>query len=673
MLKDYPLIVDFLLRQSVHVHWFFNSNIEALTSFSKDLALLANSAKPHLGDAIDTLALTGVHLAHRVVASIDPSSDVSWQHHEAVGQVIDDKLLYASWIFYDGYNGNINFPHRTWYRGAFCAAGVLPAFSFFGLAVWSWRLLHKRVLRYRLASCSGQHAKLGRYVTRWGGVSMRATALFQTCRPSYFTRIGPSLPYHTPSCNSPCSHSLCAGVHTRMMKRLPEQFTDLPRRTAEKEVYDWAFSDVDNSELHWCWDEFLANKPAKLKARAQRGLDNLLRSGAKIVSTPNGKHLLLVSALIKAAVSLFVKREFYDRNELRDKESWSPRIISNCSDEVLAFLGPYCWDAEHKLHQIPGMCKFVPASQLSPQIQKIVAQARNWRKAVVGYDMSRYDRHQLFHHMDMQHECYRRIGMPAHVLAFLKTYDIKWSGSSRGRLRCGKRRTCLRFTSSDGQRKTGDPHTSLGNNLFHWFLLMWVLYSRKIAKTDVLFCLNGDDFIGTFKTLTLSNLLKEYYDRGFEAERSGNMEFCGGFYMGRSCTFVRDVNRSLYKLGWNINKLREDEVDPMMKATLACQTYITHSNPILSSYISAGLQTLQFTKARKLLPRDIADVSYGLSSHKINLDLGDPDFSTTVPFDVRIAYSQQFHISPGNQMAFERQAFKVWASGEMPILLGRLV
>lgn len=545
----------------------------------------------------------------------------------------------------------------SFYGANFAAA---PAATLvFAALLWLTNRVGVKAARMHAAWCTGT-MRVRRTCERHGH-KLSAIMGRHACHPSYYSQVGPDLPGHTPMLLSACSHNVAAGVTRRMMADIvyPDDRTDDDITRELLSYYPSVRRYFDTTALTWDWDGFIAGKARALVQRANRGRLSLLAKGA--VLTPN---LVVLPADVETVVKLFVKREFYDYDPTHDKPA-KPRIISGCSDEVLAILGPYFHSLDKKLKTFPGIVKHLAAYQLSGRAREIVDQAATWRKRVVSTDLSTYDRTQVRPLMRVQHFLYKQLGMPDNILAFLAAYDLQWEG--RAYCRDDKaNKLVLRWASQDGCRKTGDPQTSAGNNLFHWYMIHAALAHYGQGPDDACFMINGDDFMGTFRVLTFTKLASFYKSVGLAIERGESLEFCGGNFMGDGAIFVRDPARALFKFGWS--KYVEPEPLAFIASVAQGQTYIATKNPIYSALLKLAMG---FTRRRIQLRA--ASISWVVQEMAVDLTAPSSTFSTEIPFDVRVDYAMVHGIMPGAQMSFEEDISKLTPTGSLPLLLGRLL
>jgi hypothetical protein len=548
--------------------------------------------------------------------------------------------------------------HREFYgREQYCAA---PA-AILWLATLLWMIRRLGIMaagrHFAFCCCAVAHRKYS---------GLRAKCMHTRCRPSEFFQIGPDLPFHHPLLYAPCTHNLSYGVANRMMSSMDTSCEPV----SVDFLLDKRYA-IDQTPLTWDLEAYLVDKPAGLVRRARSGLASLLAKGAyilnkqlfvpyqNVIGSRNGR-----VGLLNQMVSLFNKREFYDYEPFVDKPP-KPRIISSCSDEILAWLGPYMSQLSHKVDKLPGVVKQFCAHDLSERAHHIRSTASQWHKHVVAYDMNSFDRSQGLGAMDIQHKLYALFGMPRHVVQFLTHYDSTWMGEVRD---ADDRKRIFTFTSAIGCRKSGDPHTSVGNNLFHWFVVQHFLHVHADCAEYIL---NGDDFLGCFQHSSYGQLIKHYQTLGLAVTRGDDLEFCGGYFMGADCVFVRDPCRSLFKFGWFHGPLVLGQELSTLKAICVCQSYISDRCPILSSLIDR-CHSLCGTAERRYSLNFSQLGSFKLRGFENVRELS-PTFSTDVPFDVRVDYAIRFGIMPGLQIETERCIQHLGLHSHLPLLLGRLL
>lgn len=501
-----------------------------------------------------------------------------------------------------------------------------------------------------------------------GGVhSLKAKHGRSVCKPSWFRQIGMILPFNIPSIFSGCAHNLCQGVSERMLSRpSPLRLSDVDTVKRLDQHIPSFVKLVTLKPIVWDWVGFLLGKEAKLKKRALEGRESLEAKGGH----EEDGQFLLGSPNVEQDVSLFVKREF--ANSLPDvTKTAKPRIISSCSNEVLAFLGPYMHSADDLLNSIPGIVKKFAPWQLSDRVTEMVRTANTWRKHIVASDMNSFDRSQVSPLMLVQQHLYAALGFPKHVCDFLQQYDMNWVGKAYMTdpvLR--KRFRAITFISNDGCRKTGDPHTSFGNNLFHVFMLHAALEESGSDMSEASVFINGDDMLGTFKRLTYQQLSGFYAENGLTITRGDGLEFCGGYFMGASSTFVCDPQRALFKFGWCHSGIGKGSDAEMLRAISICRTYGASGNPIFSALIARSLQLTRTARAVTVDPRKI---SYSASLGVLSASEACPSFTTEVAFDVRLEYHRRFGVLPGYQVACEHEIAHLDQYSSLPELLGRVL
>jgi hypothetical protein len=373
--------------------------------------------------------------------------------------------------------------------------------------------------------------------------------------------------------------------------------------------------------------------------------------------------------MIDTGVRLFVKREFIDK--IPDENAPAkPRIIQGCSDEVLAYLGPYCHGLAKKLDKMQGIAKRFAAHQICSWYARIVDKAAKWNKRVVAYDMNNFDHCQLEAAMEIQRALYLKLGLPVLVADFMLDYDIEWRAVHYGQV--GRKRTpCISYRSSMGGRKTGDPHTSVGNNLFHWFVVTSFMAYRGLKPSDIEFMINGDDFVGTFRTVNRAEYAKHVNSLGLTLEWCDKEEFCGGHYLGIKHTYVRDPHRALFKFGWAVSIPGEtSSLLSQAHANSICQSYVASGNPILSALVARTYQLSRHSNVAEIDPRR---VSYRLLAAGLDLTKLNPEFTTSVDFSVRLDYEELFGIPISTQIAVEKSIMSMGLLDSLPAILGILL
>jgi hypothetical protein len=480
-----------------------------------------------------------------------------------------------------------------------------------------------------------------------------------------YQQVGPDLPFHHPWCFSPCTDNLTLGILKRMVETPVDPARVFPDREALMSRLFGTFCDeLDHSPLMWDWQGFLHDKPAKVRARAANGRASLERKG--YVFSSHG--WTTGDEPIDKLVSLFVKREFSDYMPYDDK-SPKPRIISCCSDEVLALLGPFMHSIDVKMRTMLGMAKHLAPSCLGPFVKSMKVTAERWKRHLLSTDFECFDRTQDAVLLRFEHAVYAALGLPPCALSFLSTYDVHWVAVAR--VPSGKKRiVALDYASDDGVRKSGDPHTSVGNNLLHWCVVRMFLSFIGDSSKDAVFLVNGDDFIGCFAHADFRRYSSFVAGLGLKVARCEPYEFCGGYYLGEDCIFVRDPSRALPKIGWSLNPTAEPS--GYLKSSLLCETYLASHNPILASYISYHLKRLSTSVAVPLPPVQLESICYRL--YRLWKDstptIGSPEFSLLIGVDVRADYSERFGVSYAAQLLAERT---IAETGCIPNYLGRLL
>jgi hypothetical protein len=533
-----------------------------------------------------------------------------------------------------------------------CASSLSPVLAAVALLQWTLR----RILGARNVkeACLCSRFKLrGRRKMKVNHAVLTTCGYDLSCHESYIHRIGPALPHHLPFCPSPCNQNLLTAITKRLM---PE--ADLSPVVTDREIDEILPPAI---KIEWAWDDFIRGKPAKLIRRAQHGLLEMNKRGGRCVD-----HQYYPPADIQRDATMFVKRELY--NYLIDLDKpMKTRVIINCSDEILAYLGPYMWSLEQILHHLPGLVKHLNPDSLSPLVKEIKLLAEMCNQSLSSADQKAYDCHQTTEHLKIQHRLYARLGLPQPVCDFLSTYDTVWTARAYETVH-GRRRQTLKFRSNQGMRKTGDPQTSVGNNLYHWFM-MRLMALRLTGDAKNLHCIiNGDDFLGFFKGVDFNLIVKSLRLCGLETEVGEAMEFCGGHFMGSECVYIRDPTRALAKIGWTHGK----PVAGLFKATLICQSYTSSHNPILSALIARCLRLCDKSVYR-LTQRQKEDENYWLANLGIDLDQACPQFSTVVPLDVRLDYSRIHGISPALQIHVEQLISRMELEDDLPEIIGLLL
>jgi len=530
------------------------------------------------------------------------------------------------------------------------------------LGVWIWllsRIVSKIHVKH-LCYCCGHHASLPTVP------KTKCSINHPWCRPERFFQVGPHLPEHTPLIYSSCSHNMSYGLARRMLVNTNFKTS---RSDPEGEPY-YCEEEMDlslhycqrwlsSSPLTWDWPAFIAGKPATSRRRAERGLAALLRDGATVV---NG--VLNLQGLVRpieTRVSFFNKREFYDYIPFTDKLP-KPRIISSCSDEVLAYLGPYFTAMDHKLKHMPFLAKHRCAEGYALR----AAEVRDSGFFPLSTDLEMYDRSQNWFAMEVQHSLFRLLGLPLDVVSFLGTYDLKWRAgvyASEG----NHRFRGLRFSSANGIRKSGDPHTSVGNNLFHWFMFMHFLRTEGDFDRTVAL-ISGDDFLGAGPNLNLDSLTESYHSFGVTLKQGAYMEFCGGQYLGESVHHVRDPHRALFKFGWmHSSMLERASADAVLKSIAICHSYGSVGVPIMSALVARAFSSCETADSAVL------NMNWSYTLSRYSASQLNQAFTTEVEWSMRVDYALAYGIPPGLQILFEQQIAHCGRRGALPALLGRLL
>jgi len=423
--------------------------------------------------------------------------------------------------------------------------------------------------------------------------------------------------------------------------------------------------ELDHTALVWDWPGFLDRKPAKVRDRALKGRASLEKKGFVFSSAG----WTVGATPPDMVVELFVKREFYDYTPNLDKAP-KPRIISCCSNEILALLGPFMHSLTAKLKLMPCLVKHLAPSSLGSRVVEIDRAGQTWCHRPFASDFECFDRTQDQVVMAVQLRMFRLLGLPACAANLLAQYDMSWTAISRAGVFGRWRSVVLRFASHAGIRKTGDPHTSDGNNLWHWTMLRMFLASFGESMSDVCAIINGDDFLGVFRRHNFAEYSEFVSSMGLAVARGDPHEFCGGYYMGASNVFVRDPHRALFKIGWSLHPTSTPEA--YFKSSLICETYLTSQNPILAAYVSHHLRQLRSTSLITLPEAYLSNLSFrlmqlwgGVAPTGVS-----PEFRVDVPLDVRAAYSEMFGIPIWLQLAAEQHLMQ---TGNFLPLLGLLL
>jgi hypothetical protein len=544
-----------------------------------------------------------------------------------------------------------------------CAALEPLAAGCFGCAVWlvtRWFGRRCRVPTY----CDGVHARLK---PSHGG-SRRARVFNERCNSSWFYQIGPTLPERTPLLYTSCSHNLSQGLARRMLVERPSK----PHCWEDADHWLRVLTSryFDSTPLAWDYWGFLAGKPGSLVRRANNGLTNLVSRGAVVDHDRQTIDLSRV-ANIRVRSSLFVKREFYDYEPYLGKEP-KPRVISGCTDEVLAILGPYYHSMDHKLRSLVGLVKHVCPADNSAAVREIVDKSNLWKRHVISSDLKNYDASQGESAMILQSQLFAAMGLPEDIVAWQLENDITWRGSLDSHRRSGTERS-VKYNSADGGRKSGDPQTSTGNNLFHWFVIASFCLAHKSTPDDARFIINGDDFLGVFRSAGSRAYLAHLAGFGLECEFNVGLEFCGGFFLGEQCSFCRDPSRMFFKFGWSHSNdlLNHWTTAQVMHACAICATYHSAGAPIASAVVARTLELCSGDLVASISMRKTFFLLH--QAGFLQVPGVNPGFTTEVDFDCRCDYADLFGIPPGLQVCFERAVSDLPLMGELPLFLSRLM
>ena len=546
-------------------------------------------------------------------------------------------------------------------------AASLDVASLILLSYLTWvvcRVLNRRAKRYRTL-CVSTKRPSAKCRDTCGKVLLQMKLREHTCHSSEFCQIGPALPFHLPLLYSPCTCNLSEAItHRVLVEQMP---FSVPYRKIER-CFKALKRTLDPTPLVWDAEGFVLGKPKPVRDRFWKGVHSLEKIGCPLVQ---GMTDVQIPSQIQKTGNLFVKREFYDQNPYMDfkLKRPRPRTIVGCSDEILALLGPFMHSLDLKVKKISGIVKHKAAFQLD--ITRIEEAAADWNTEPFSSDVSSFDAAQRSEALLIQHQLFYLLGLPACIVDFLDVYDLKFSASHYDYVG-GKRTRTIKFKSSDGTRKSGDPHTSVGNNLYHWFIMMYHLWSNGLSFSDCEICINGDDFFGVMKHQTPLSVQTTFSQFGIELKIGPTYEFCGGMFMGQRKQFVRDPARALFKFGFTHNSMffQPSESKSQLRSIALCQTYLASANPIFSALVQ---RCLELTNGVERAEIDVRKLNYSLSEAAIDVSVGNPEFTTDVPWDVRCDYYRHFGIPPGLQIHFEEMISKLDRLDDMPLLLGRLL
>jgi hypothetical protein len=324
---------------------------------------------------------------------------------------------------------------------------------------------------------------------------------------------------------------------------------------------------------------------------------------------------------------------------------------------------------DEKLKSFPGMVKHIGPNGYPPLACRMKFLARRNRSQLLSSDVKTYDARQVGPVLAFQHVLFQFLGLPTQICDLLARLDQRWL-AKQYRVEAKRRVLVAQLSSSAGMRKTGDPQTSAGNNLFHWFVVAHYLWSHNLRFDDTAyFLLCGDDLIITACGLDGAALNDQFSLFGLEIEMGAPDEFCGAYFLGDSCAWVRDPMRVFYKLGWT-----HQDCDhlfrgyELFRAIVLSGTYLNSGSPIAAALTDRLEQLTHHDRAEQQFLK-----SWLLREAGVDISTINAKFSADIAFDVRCDYCDHFDVLPGVQVVLERQCSSIDSVDcELPKLLSQL-
>lgn len=249
------------------------------------------------------------------------------------------------------------------------------------------------------------------------------------CRESYFTRIGPSCIYR-PFAYRQCSHNLIRGVEYRIAREMPlgnESTLDLFHRYCIRMI---PIIFPNNVVTAWSDDDYIDSRPKNsTKFRLKMAKANPLVTFRK----PSNQ--------------MFVK------NELR-MDVKEPRVICDVNPRWTLKFGPWCAAIAESVKK---NCSYFAAYYKPNRLSNWM---RGRHEKVKFYDFSTFDLSLTKTFFLIECRFYRHFGMPRELVSMLYKGNTDWSVRTKHRDDIQ-----LAFKVEDRCRQSGDPHTSLSNNV----------------------------------------------------------------------------------------------------------------------------------------------------------------------------------------------------------------
>jgi len=315
-------------------------------------------------------------------------------------------------------------------------------------------------------------------------------------------------------------------------------------------VFCPCFYDYDSQVVPASQEEFLSGKPSSMRKRFLTGKQ--MQEAQPQCKFP-----------IHPKVSHFVKRNV-SLDEPGLAKVYKPRSISSCNETVLYVYGPWIYSLSKRVHE--ASCHQIAKDFTYDNMCDTFTLLHHSFGPPRLRDAAKYDLCQRVPAMQIQHYIFRSLGLPTDMDKWLLKYDCKWRASMYISTPHG-RRIFETYTSNDGVRKSGDPHTSLGNNVYSHFACHAVSTYERILEEhldpfnysswplDLQYCeyfqgmVSGDD-IAVFRGVKNFDL---FHLMGLNLTEDDT--FCSGkfLYDGTRYRYVRDPINILARLGWSVS------------------------------------------------------------------------------------------------------------------------
>lgn len=315
-----------------------------------------------------------------------------------------------------------------------------------------------------------------------------------------------------------------------------------------------------------------------------------------------------------------------------------PRLVINVSPVRTLIRGPLFQSLIKHLLQLPlkGLCYNHTYEELCDNYSCKFSQ--NW--AFIYYvDFKQFELCQDEHTFHLESMIFEYFGVPKQIIDHVYSTECHWKVRNRFGIPCAFK--------VKGIRQSGDPQTSIGNNLLailvHHFVCSFTCSSFDLIN-------NGDDCI-LFCSHELCFDL--YHFLGFNIDRKTQPEFCRSapLWDGHRFRFCRFPHEFLTRVGFSVNASTLNQVQKLHLLAVNCLGY---------SHVCYGIPIYETLMHRvfNLCCVDVSELKLDMiESYTVRnwLARADPVLHEKIPItdEIRSSFAEAFGIDPERQMAIE--------------------